>query len=325
MKKLLLVFCASILIPPISFAKGDTPGLVIKPVYYTNKSPFLLEGFAQAGSEIEIHGQGIGFKVGDDGKFTVELKVEAGINLFAITASKDGASTTKGFMVEMDTTQPEVTLLVNNTPTRKIKQMISTLDTSELIITGFTESGCVIIADNNQFINEGIRFDAKFTLSKAPSKSDHLLTIIDIYGNKTQFEISITNQHRRKIIVQAENAKIEIDGLIDDMGSPAILVGDKTIMIPARLLASSILNGRLAYDGKTKIATIEIDDMTLEFQVGKDQVICNGEIYTTFGSPTFIKNNRLFVPIDVLRVFFYYRYVFDEIEKKAEYYIDIQP
>lgn len=56
MKKLLLVLCAFLLTVPASFTKGEAPGLVIKPVHYTNKSPFISEGKAEAGSEIEIHG-----------------------------------------------------------------------------------------------------------------------------------------------------------------------------------------------------------------------------------------------------------------------------
>lgn len=323
MKKLLLVLCSFLLTAPVSFSKGESPGLAIEPVHYTNKSPFLLEGKAEAGSEIEIHGEGIVFKVGDEGSFRVELKVDEGINLFAITASKNGVSSTKGFMVEMDTTPPEVTLLIDHFPAHNTRQYITTSDATECTVAGFAETGCQIVVDNTHFVNENIQFEAKFSLPKAPSKSDHLLTISDKFGNEIQFVIRISNLHRRKIIVQAEKSEISIDGEKVDMSSPAILVGEMTIMIPIRTLACDVFQGRLAYDNETKKAKIEFDDNTLIFEVGKNQVLYNGSKYINFGSSAFIKDNRLYVPIDVLNRIFHYNLRFDHIEKSVEYYIDI--
>lgn len=325
MKKLLLVLFAFFLTVPVSFSKGESPGLVIKPVYYTNKSPFVLEGFAQAGSEIEICGTGITLKVDDHGKFTVELKVDEGINLFAITATKDGTSTTKGFMVEMDSTPPEVTLLINKLPVHNNVQHITIHDENNCQVTGFTETGCEIVADNNHLINKSIQFEANFSLPKAPSKSDHLLTISDKFGNKTQFEIRIHNLHTKRIIVQADKTKLLVDGDSFEMISPAILVGKMTIMIPARDFATSIFQGTLSYDHTTKKAVIEFEGNKMEFEVDKNEIIYNGSKYVNFGSPTLIKNNRLYMPVELLNRIFNYNYRLNITEKKAEYYKVINP
>lgn len=293
MKKLLLIVCAFILAAPVPFTKAVSPGLVVKPVHYTNKSPFILEGFAQAGSEIEIHGQGTSFIVGNEGSFRVELKADEGINLFAITASKDGASSTKGFMVEMDSTPPEVTLLVKDKPTQEKSLKIEIFDASEFAITGFTEPGCQILADEVDYSTGNVKFEAKFKVGAAPSKSNHKLEIIDKFGNKTEFDINAINAHIRTVVLQLGNSIATIDGMELDLPVPPTIIKGTT-MIPLRSIVEQAFDGYLEYFVVTKTIAVTVGDKKLLIQINSSNaVLNNNEIIISGTPPTAIKGSTM--------------------------------
>lgn len=295
MKKLLMVLCAFILTVPISFTKGESPGLEIKQAYYTNKSPFVLEGFAKAGSKIEIFGQGISFKVGSEGTFKVELKVDEGINLFAITATKDGTSTTKGFMVEMDSTPPEVTLLVNGKLINEKMIDIELLDASQFEIEGFTEPGCKILADDVDYSMGKVKFEAKFKVDVAPSKSNHKLEITDKFGNKTILEVKVVNAHIRTVVLQRGNPIATIDGKEYKLPNPPEVLKGST-MIPVRFIVEEADNGRIDYDNPTKTAVITTKDKTITLEIGNYTVFINGKPIVLKTTPPCVLNGTLVVP-----------------------------
>ncbi|MBP7733100.1 MAG: hypothetical protein KA140_04975 [Caldisericia bacterium] len=298
MKKLLLILCAFLLAAPVSFSKGESPGLVIKPVHYTNKSPFILEGKAEAGSEIEIHGQGIAFKVGDEGLFKVELKVDEGINLFAITATKDGASSTKGFMVEMDTTPPEVCLFINSKLTKEKMINIELLDASQFEILGFTESGCKIDADSKKCAVNQIEFKAAFELNQAPSALDHHLDVTDRYGNQTEIIVFSNNIHQQISKMKIGSDLINTDGKEMKMDTPLQLIGN-TAMISLDIIPEAILkDSTITISGDSFI--IISGKSCLKLIVDKNYYDFNGKKENFSGTPLKFLDGHFLVPLRLI-------------------------
>lgn len=240
-------------------------------------------------------GQGINFKVGDEGSFRVELKVDQGINLFAITASKDGASSTKGFMIEMDTTPPEVTLLVKDKATQEKSLKIEIFDASEFEITGFTEPGCQILADEVDYSTGNIKFEAKFKVGAAPSKSNHKLEIIDKFGNKTEFDINAINTHIRTVVLQLGNPIATIDGKEFNLPVPPTVI-KASPMIPVKFIAVDVLGGSIECNKATKTILVKALDTQILMQINNKKAAINGKEVNVVGTPTSIVNGSTMVP-----------------------------
>ena len=295
MKKAFLLMMVAIMLMPVFVARASTPDLQIGQVFYTNKSPFVLEGKAEAGSEIEVHGQGISFKVGQDGTFKVELKIEEGVNLFAITAAKNGMISTKGFMVEMKTTPPEVTLLIDNKLTQEKEIEFFSYDASEFTITGFTEPGCTVMADDVDYSNGKTKFEAKFKTEPAPSKTPHNLIIKDKYGNQTKIILQGINVHVRVLKMQLAETKATIDGQEFNLPvAPQIIQG--YLMVPLRFMCETAVGGKVDYNALTQTITVVTDEHTLIIQVSNPIAKLDEKEVKIVGYPPINLRGSIFVP-----------------------------
>jgi hypothetical protein len=304
----------AVLMMPVFAVRASTPDLQIGQVFYTNKSPFVLEGKTEAGSEIEIHGQGINFKVGEDGTFKVELKVTEGVNLFAITAAKNGMSSTKGFMVEMKTTPPEVTLLINNKLTLEKEVAVKTFDVTEFTIIGFTEPGCTVLADDVDYSNRKTEFEAKFRFKEVPSKTEHKLVVTDKYGNETKIKITATNIHVKVVKMQIGSATATIDGKEYQMPAPVMIIKGST-MVPLRFIGETIIGGSVDYNAATKTITISAQGHDLVTQVGSLNALFDGVAIKVSGAPPTIVKGSLMTPFRFIGEAFGFNVGFDSFTK----------
>ena len=216
--------------PPSFGVKADTPLLDVKQVWYVNKSPFLLEGKAEPGSQVSIEGQNLFTNVGDDGKFKFELDIVEGVNVFVVISSKVGAVESKTIMVEMDSTPPEVTLIVDGKPTLENHINIQLFDAKEFELDGFIEPKCTIWDDNNTCIYKNTKFTAHFKLSKTPSMTRHVLEIIDRYGNFEKIEIECLNIHKRTSKLKIGSKTINTDGEDFTANEPVQMINGSTML-----------------------------------------------------------------------------------------------
>jgi hypothetical protein len=314
MKKAFLLMIFAVLMMPVFAVKATTLDLQIGQVFYTNKSPFVLEGKAQSGSEIEVHGQGINFKVGEDGTFKIELKVVEGVNLFAITAAKNGASSTKGFMVEMDTTPPEVTLLIKDKLTQEKEVEFFSFDASEFTVTGFTEPGCTVLADDVDYSNGKTEFEAKFKTEPAPSKTPHNLIVKDKYGNQSKILVQGINVHIKVVKMQISSTTATIDGKEFTMPVPVTIIKGST-MVPLRFMGESIIGGSVDYNAATKTITISARGHDLVTQVGSQKALFDGVSIKVSGAPPTIVKGSLMTPFRFIGEAFGFTVGFDSTTK----------
>lgn len=295
MKKSILLLITAVITMPVFGVGAKEPVFDVGHLFYTNKSPFLLEGLVEPGSTVSVSGVERKIEVDKNGKFAVDLPVKEGVNLFSMVIEFEETMTIKGIMVEMDTTPPEVTLLVKDKPTQEKSLKIEIFDASEFAITGFTEPGCQILADDVDYSSDGIKFEAKFKVGSAPSKSDHKLEIIDKFGNKHTIEISTINIHRKVAILQINSAKVLVDDKEITMNQPIINLRGTT-MIPLRSMCVDILNGSVEYNATTRTILVLVGYTQILMQINNNQATVNDKEVTIYGMPPLIVNGSAMVP-----------------------------
>lgn len=295
MKKQLLLLLAIVLAIPLFAVVAKEPVFEVGHIFYTNKSPFLLEGMVEPGSTVMISGIDKTVDVGIDGKFAFDLPLKEGVNLFSLVIDLKGIETIKCVMVEKDSTPPEVTLLVKDKQTQEKSLKIEIYDASEFTITGFTEPGCKILADEVDYSTGNVKFEAKFKVGAAPSKSNHKLEIIDKFGNKTEFDIYAINVHVRTIVLQFRHTIATIDGKEYKISTPPEVQGGTT-MIPVKFVVVDVLGGTVSFDTKTKTLTAKADNKTIIIQAENKDVYVNDKKVTLVGRAPMIRNSVMVAP-----------------------------
>ncbi|MBP7733099.1 MAG: hypothetical protein KA140_04970 [Caldisericia bacterium] len=295
MKKSILLAIAAVMIMPVFGVGAKEPVFDVGHLFYTNKSPFLLEGLVEPGSTVSVSGIKGEIEVDKNGKFAVDLPVKEGVNLFSMVIEFEEIMTIKGVMVEMDTTPPEVTLLVKDKPTQEKSLKIEVFDASEFTITGFTEPGCKILADDVDYSTGNVKFEAKFKVGAAPSKSSHKLEIIDRFGNKTKFDINAINAHIRTVVLQLGNSVATIDEKEFNLPVPPTVI-KASPMIPVKFIAVDVLGGSIEYNKATKTILAKALDTQILMQINNKKAAINGKEVNVVGTPPFIVNGSTMVP-----------------------------
>lgn len=286
MKKSILLTIVTVILLPVFNVGAIEMRFDIGHIFYTNKSPFLLEGMVEPGSTVTVSSVNKAIVVDKDGKFSVDLPLKEGVNLFSMVIENKGNETIKCIMVEMDSTPPEVALLVKDKPTQDKDIIIDIFDALEFSVTGFTEPDCKIMADDVDYSSGKVKFEAKFKVDTAPSKSNHKIEIIDKFGNKTVFEVKAVNAHIRTLVLQIGNPVATIDGKEIRLPKPPENIGGTT-MIPVRFIVVDVLGGTVSFDNKTRTLNAKADNTTLVIQAGNNEAYINNKKMTiTQRAPT---------------------------------------
>lgn len=309
---------------PLSSGMAQSLALEVKQVWFVNKSPFILEGKTEPGSIIEVHDQGINIKVDDNGFFNIELKIEEGINLFAITASKDGLSSTKSVMVEMDSSPNDVTFFIDGELVSDKSFETQTKDASAYTLIGFTKHSSTIIVDEEKLLTNSTKFVVGINLQKAPSINSAEIIIIDKFGNESHFKIKVTNIHVRVVKMKLDSNTVYIDDKEITIPYPPMSIRS-AIMMPVRPFIEQVLNGRLEYDLKTRTATCYANGNILSAQIGNLNAVINGKtIMMPLPTPLSV-NDRFYIGAKFLCDSFNYKFIFYQPTREMELNNDIYP
>jgi hypothetical protein len=222
----------------------------------------------------------------------------------------------------MDTTPPEVTLLVKDKPTQEKLLMIVIYDATEFTITGFTEPGCKILADEVDYSTGNVKFEAKFKVSAAPSKTDHDLVIIDKFKNETKIKINGVNNHEKVVKLKIESKSAIIDGKEVQMIVPIKIINGST-MIPMRFMVQEILDGTATYNVQTKTVIIFANDIEVKVQIAVNKALIDGkEVKIT---PPTVYNGSTMLPLRFFGETFGFKVVYVNETKTITLSILISP
>ena len=172
------------IVPPLA------PRLIV-PFEATNSSQIQIDGFAEAGSVVELlkNNQSIGkTTVTTDGNFSFgNIQLNDGENDFSAVANKDVGGTSevsKMASVVLDTTPPELTM------TNPSEDSVS-VDSADFDITGKSEKG-VNVTVNGKLATVDSDGNFKLKMQLTSGKNDIEIVVKDVALNETKKTISIT-------------------------------------------------------------------------------------------------------------------------------------
>lgn len=307
---------------PVSNGRALSLALEVKQIWYVNKTPFILEGKAEPGSQVGIEGQNLFTYADDSGSLKIYLDVSEGGNFFQVVSQKGDQKTTKDIYVEKDSTPPVVTVLCNGLIFTDNKVKIEVSDAQNIDLICFTDPYCQILVDNEARNSTGNAIQLNIKLEKAPYKESHLISVSDKYGNTTNLDMTIINNHTKIVRICTGRQTMRIDDRIISIQNP--IMKNCTYMLNLRTFCE-IVEGSLSWDGSTKVMTIETDEIKLSCRAGSNLALLNGKSITFDGEPTYIEKASTFVPIKTFATFFGYSYDFDNLLSEIVLFKDIQP
>lgn len=324
MKKGILLL-AIVLALPMFCVGAKEPVFDVGHLFYTNKSPFLLEGMIEPGSTVTISGVESEIMVGKDGKFAVDLPIKEGVNLFSMVIDNEGTSTIKGIMVEMDSTPPEVNLSIDGKLISENGFEIETYNKESIKMIVFTEPSCQIQINNENVIeSKSTRYELAISIDDAPSRYTGVIKVSDKFGNESVTNLQIKNVYRKTVALVIGSDTIYVD-------NRSISIPDKTkfvkssIMVSLRVFAFDIIGGNLSYNVETKTVTISSSYGTLICRNNIQKVIFDDKEVSFTGTPPFVENGHTMVPLKDFSELFGFEYTYSEVLNTAKLSRDFHP
>lgn len=306
---------------PVSNGRALSLALEVKQIWYVNKSPFILEGKAEPGSQVGIEGQNLFTYADDSGSFKIYLDVSEGGNFFQVVSQKGEQKTTKDIYVEKDSTPPVVTIVALGKTYTDKKINLDIKDTKNFEFFCFTDPDCSIKVDNANQVLDSNRFKLKIELMQAPSKNSRTINVTDRYGNETSIDLEINNIHTKKVTIAVNSGRMTIEDR--DISINKIKIKNGTYMLNIRLFCEAI-NGQLSWDADARISIITAGDSTLMCKANEKIANFDGSTVSIDEAP-FIENGTTHIPIKSFFTLFGYKYEYNELFELITLTKEFQP
>ncbi len=260
------------------------PSLVVDPVKTpTNSKTQTLTGVAEPGSTVLVNGKKA--TVGPDGKWSIDVELSEGDNVFSIIVKDAAGNTTQqSITVKLDTTPPDIL----------VEPFESVLEGTEYTIVGRVEPGSKVWVNGTEAEVVNDFFRITIPLKEAPSFTPVNITAEDAAGNKAEHEtMRIENVGMLNMKLWIGAPDMEVNGETKTLDVPAQIVSGRT-MVPLRAVADGF-NAETEWVAATKTVVVKYGDLTIELPVGNSTATING-VAVELEVPAQILDGRTMVP-----------------------------
>ena len=259
------------------------PWVEIDPVQpLTRHAQQEISGRTNPGNSVNING--VAAQVEQSGAFRGTVTLQEGMNTIVAEArNPQGLSTRKMVNVTLKTTPPKVF----------IDDPGYLVDVAEIEITGRVDRDSKVTVNGQPA--KVVHDTWKAMISVNPGSNTVNVEAVDTVGNSSTATREILVYQRTIIQLTLDNVVPVIN---DEPQSPldaAPYISAGRTMVPLRFIAEAF-GADVGYDATTRGITIELDDMTINMQIGSQTVLVNGKTHT-IDAPPEIRNERTFVPV----------------------------
>jgi len=249
----------------------------------TSKKTQTLTGIAEPGSTVTVNGKKA--KVAPDGKWSIEVELEEGTNIFSIVV-KDAAGNTsqQSITIVLDTTPPDIL----------VEPFESVIEATEYEIVGRVDPGSKVEVNGveAEVVNDFFRITIK--LQDAPSFTPVNIKATDAAGNTSEVDLKIENVGVLTMWLQQNNPEWKVNGVDDTLSVPPTNVNG-SLLLPFRAIAEAF-GAEVNWIATTRTVVMDLGNTHLELTIDNTTAIMNGVEVTLTVAPTIVNGSTL-VPL----------------------------
>jgi len=273
------------------------PPLDLDPlVPVTNQPSLTVVGRTRSGTEVYV-GR-VKAVVDEKGNFKATVQLSEGDNHIVVKSSTQYASTTKEFLVTLDTRAPSV--IIENDFGKE-----DYVDVKTITVKGRVDPGSKVTINGVEATVVNDFFICQIPVS--PGKNTLTIVATDQVGNKTTIEKEILVYTMKNIKITIGSTIGYVDGKETTLDAPPVLDGGRT-MVPLRFIGE-VFGAEVSFDSTTKQIFIHYEQKSIVLTIGSNQATIDGKV-VTLDVPAQIVGGRTMVPV---------RFIADAFEANTSY------